>query len=111
MDISFKGKAMIFRKDLQTRDGSTFPRYSTSKGVKQQDGSYKNVWYFVRFRKGVEVPNKTQINITQAWDTYDFWEKNGNEEISHGVFISEFEILEAAAPEGYSRLQDEDIPF
>jgi len=110
MDINANGKAMVFRKEFTKKDGTTFARYSTSKGAKQRDGSYKNVWYSLRFRNGVDVPNKTQINIIESWADYDFYEKDGKEQVKHGFFVNEFEILEAAVP-GYTAIQDEDIPF
>lgn len=110
MEINCNGKAMVFRNDFTKRDGTTFPRYSASKGAKQMDGSYKPVWYFLRFRKGVEFQNKTQILIKESWADYDFYEKDGKEECKHGFFVNDFEILEADVP-GFSALADEDIPF
>lgn len=110
MKTNVTDKAMIFRKDYQMNDGSTFTKYTTSMGKKKQDGTFENAYLFVRFRKGVDVANKTQILIKEGWLTFDKWKKGDKEETSWGIFVSDFDILDAN-PDGYSALVDEDIPF
>ena len=110
MDMKVEGKAMIFAKEYKTKSGDPFIKYATSMGKKKPDGEWDNGWLFVRFRKGVSVSNKTQINITSGWLTFDKY-KSGEKDVTEwGVFVNEFDILEADVS-GFTALQDEDIPF
>lgn len=45
-------------------------RYTTSISNKKEDGSYENAYLQVQFRKGVELENKTKINIKDAFLTF-----------------------------------------
>lgn len=51
-------ETMIFKNDIG---------YSTSISRKKEDGSYENMFIPVNFKKGVEVENKTKINITNGF--------------------------------------------
>lgn len=51
-------ETMIFKNDIG---------YSTSISRKKEDGTYENMFIPVNFKKGVEVENKTKINITNGF--------------------------------------------
>lgn len=72
----------------KTKDGKEF--YSIGLSKKKQDGSYENGFISCRFKKDVQLENKTKIQIKSAW--LDFYVK---ERITNPyIFINEFEILE-----------------
>ncbi len=56
--MKITGETMIFKNDKG---------YSTSISSKKEDGSYENMFIAVNFKKGVEVENKTKINITNGF--------------------------------------------
>ncbi len=56
--MKITGETMIFKNDKG---------YSTSISSKKEDGSYENMFIAVNFKKGVEVENKTKINITDGF--------------------------------------------
>ena len=60
MDIS--GKTRIYTKDFNGKK-----LYSTGISRKEQDGTYKNMYVSVQFRQGVEIEDKTDINIINGF--------------------------------------------
>ena len=110
MKTNVTGRARIFAK----QEGYGV-RYATSLGKKNKDGNYDNGWLFVRFRKGVTVKDRTDIDIKDGWLTFDQYEKEGKTVTVWGIFVNEFgELLdrnEYEATKGFSQLQGDDIPF
>lgn len=102
LKINVTGDTMIFRKDFDDR-----PAYSTSLGKKLQDGTYDNAFINVKFKKGVDIANKTKIDITNGWLT--FW-KNKEDKPMWEIFINEFTSDAPQEIEGFTEL-DEDSPF
>ena len=51
-------ETMIFKNDIG---------YSTSISKKNEDGTYENMFIPVNFKKGIEVENKTKINILNGF--------------------------------------------
>lgn len=108
LNSKFSGETMIFKSDKGF--------YSTSLSTKQADGSYKNKYINVGFKKGVNIPNKTKINIKNGWLTFDFYtNKEGKEESVFKIFVSEYE---AAGVQNNSEVissktvtTDDDLPF
>lgn len=100
LKVNVTGDTMIFRKDF---DGK--PNYSTTLSKKLMDGTYDNAYINVRFKKGVELENKTKIDVTNGWLT--FW-KNKEGKAMFEIFISEFE---GGVPEGFAAVDDLDCPF
>lgn len=84
MKISNEYAVMIFRND---NDFGTF--YKVGLVKKDTDGKYINGYKDCRFRKGVEIEDKTKIYIKKAW--IDFYIKD-NKTIDY-IFISEYETL------------------
>ena len=114
MRIEATGETMIFRKEYE---GKVF--YSTSLGQKKQDDTWENASIDVKFKNGVNLADKTKIEVIRGW--LKFYLK-GKVPVWQ-VFISEFEKLsgipsgfepedenQAAIPEGFQAL-DDDIPF
>ena len=86
---SFSGEVMVFAKEY---NGRTF--YSIGLSKKLQDGTYENGYMDVVFKKGVEVPNKTKINITEGWLTF----YNKDKRTVQQIFISKFETESGFIP-------------
>jgi len=122
MNIESDKPKTIFK--YKTKDGKEF--YSIGLSKKKQDGSYENGFISCRFKKDVQLENKTKIQIKSAW--IDFYVKD---RITNPyIFINEFEIVEQeekaepkeevnefstlhAATENQDtiQLEDSDLPF
>lgn len=105
-----KIRGMIFKNERE-KDGKTWFSYSLSISSKNISGEWKSVSVPIRFRKGVVLINKSRIEITDGWPiVIEYKDRN-----VLGFFANEFEVLEGNAverePEGFSALQDDDIPF
>ncbi len=71
-----------------TKDGKEF--YSLGISKKKQDGSYENGFINCRFKKDINLENKTKILIKGGW--LDFYVKD---RITYPfIFINEFEIIQ-----------------
>lgn len=71
-----------------TKDGKEF--YSLGLSKKKQDGSYENGFINCRFKKDINLENKTRILIKKGW--VDFYVKD---RITYPfIFINEFEIIQ-----------------
>ena len=101
LEMSVKGPAMIFRHDY---NGKAF--YKMSK-PKMRDGEWMHGDISVYFKKGVEVQDKTKINIRSGW--LDYYKKD--KETVWYVFVNEFTF--EGAPEVPSDFEqiDDDVPF
>lgn len=106
------GKARIYRKDF---DGK--PRYTTQLSKKDKDGNWINGYIGIQFNKGVELPDKTDIELINAW--IDFYLTKDNKTVTQ-IRCTEFECESQDVPrtkppeipEGFAALEDDDdIPF
>ena len=71
-------------------DKGSFPRYSTSISRKV-DGDYKNMYLTVKFKKGVELQNGTDIKVNNAFFSFDeYKDKEGNEKKAMYLMITDF---------------------
>ena len=98
---------MIFRRD---NDYGSF--YSIGLSKKNEDGSYENGYLDVRFKKGIELENKTKININESW--LSFYKKNNGEYDTTVpyIFINDFEIVDGDSEETPDTdFDDSDLPF
>lgn len=102
--IKMTGELTIFRKDF---DGRAVYSYSISR--KEQDGTYKNMFKPIQFKKDVQIENKTKIQLVNAWQTF-YTGKNGDTDF---VFCSEFELLDAPQTSGFTAIEDDSdfMPF
>lgn len=107
LKISVTGDCMIFRNE---KDGKVW--YNTQQSHKK-DGEWENGNIGIRFRKGVDIPNKTKITITEGW--LDFYLKNNSKyDTEKYIFCNAFESedMPPKIPEGFQALEDDDdIPF
>ena len=99
MNIVTDRQYMIFRKD---NEFGTFYKVGLSK--KDMNGNYINGYKDVRFKKGVNLENKTIIYIKKAW--LDFYLKDGK--TRDYIFISEFETLENTIKKNHKEIKQSD---
>jgi len=80
--------------------------YNTTISNKREDGTYENMRISVNFKKGIEVENKTKINIKDGF--LSFWKnKDGLPQVK--LVIMDFEEVNT---EGFQVSNDEsDLPF
>lgn len=119
MNITNEYPIMVFRKD---NEYGKF--YSLGLSKKEQDGSYTNGYMPCQFKKDVVIENQTKIYIKKAFLSFYL---NKNKGTMPYVFISEYELLEAAMQQGKEKvpqnykteyqtnpaisLSDSDLPF
>lgn len=85
MEVVSNKNEMIFKSE---HDGRVF--YSVGVSKKNQDGKYENGYVPVRFKKDVELENKTKIRINTAW--IDFYVKD--KKTYPYIFICDFDIAD-----------------
>lgn len=86
MNITNENKVLVFRKD-----GQYGPMYSLGLSKKGQDGKYQNGYIGCKFKNGVELENKTNIYIKNAWLT--FYLDKDKKTVPY-IFINEFTTVE-----------------
>lgn len=62
MKSKFEGKAKIYRKDFDDRAS-----YSASISQKNVNDEWESAFIKVQFNKGVEVSNRTEIEVNNGW--------------------------------------------
>lgn len=87
MNITNEHEVMIFRYD-----GEYGATYSIGLSKKKQDGSYENGFMPVRFKKDVEIKNKTKLFIKSAWLSFNLKDKK----TYPYIFINEYKLLDEA---------------
>lgn len=113
LNSNFSGETMIFKNDKGF--------YSTSLSKKNQDGTYANAYISVGFRKGVDLPNKTKINIKSGFLTFDQYDRaDGSRATNLKLFVSDFETAggkqtpkqnKGSENEFFGADSEEDLPF
>lgn len=94
--MNISGETMIFKNDRG---------YSTTISNKKEDGSYENMFIPVNFRKGIELPNKTKINVINGFLSF-YKTKDGLAKVK--MVITEFEQEDNGQ---YEIESNEDLPF
>lgn len=82
--------------------------YSTGISNKNMDGSYENTYMTVQFKKGVELENKTKINITNAFLT--FWKGQDGKPVFK-IVVLEFTQPGDAKEDTTTTFDNTDLPF
>ena len=92
------GETMIFKNEKGM--------YNTTISNKKEDGTYENMRISVNFRKGIEIEDKTKINIKDGF--LSFWKnKDGLPQVK--LVIMDFEEVNT---DGFQISNDEsDLPF
>lgn len=106
--MNVTGKAKVFAKEIEGSSGS-FTAYSIGIGSKEQDGTWINAYLPARFRKGVEVPNNTTIDIKEAFLTV----QKGNDYNRPMLMVMEFEAMPTGQQmgSGFRAVSEDDVPF
>ena len=81
---------MVFCKEFDDKK-----LYSIGLSKKNKNGGYDNGFMSVRFKKGVEIRNKTRIKIKDAWLSFNV---KDNKTFPY-IFINDYEIISEANPE------------
>ena len=100
------GKARIYRKDYEGK-----ARYQTQLSKKDMDGNWTNGYIGIQFNKGVELQDKADIELTNAW--IDFYTSRDNKTVPF-IRCTQFELIggvKSEIPEGFQALEDDDYPF
>lgn len=105
----------VFRQDKTSASGNNYSTYCLGVSSKDVNGNWTNGFLNCRFKKGVEIANKSKINIKNSFYTVN--EYNGNTYIS--LFINDFEVVEGgekknAADNGFMDIPDgveAELPF
>lgn len=87
MNISNEHEVTIYK-----HDGQYGVSYSVGLSKKKQDGSYENGFLPVRFRKDVEIEDKTKLFIKNAWLSFNVKDKK----TYPYIFINEYTLLDDA---------------
>lgn len=97
--MKISGETMIFKNDKGY--------YETSISNKKEDGTYENMYVSVNFKKGIEVENKTKINILDGFLSF-YKNKEGLPKIKLVIldFISVGQEIESD-----TLLDSSDLPF
>lgn len=106
---------MVVRQDKTSSNGKAYTQYSLMVSSKNTEGAWVSGFIDCQFKKGVEVANKTKININNSFYTVN--EYNGKKYIK--LFVLDFEVAEPGeAPqttsgEGFVDLPGdfEELPF
>lgn len=105
-------KVRIYAKE-RTWSGGTFISYSACISSKDKDGNWVNGYLDVAFKKGVEIANKSDINIKSAFPRV---RKSGDKSYVSWM-ITDFDIVTAGVvPNGDGFMDipdgiDEEMPF
>lgn len=103
------GRMRVYAQEVKYKKGgkrASFLKFSTSLGVKDEDGNWSNFYFNVRFMKG-DAPEADggmnfEIDISRAFLTFETFTTKDDEEVKTPVIV----VLEWADPDS-----DEDIPF
>ena len=100
------GRMRVYAQEVQYKKPASFLKFSTSLGVKNDEGEWDNLYFNVRFMKGdapeVDGGMIFEIEIAKAFLTFDIFQKKTGEVIKTPVIV----VQEWADPDG-----GEDIPF
>ena len=81
---------MVFCKEFDDKK-----LYSIGLSKKNKNGGYDSGFMSVRFKKGVEVGNKTRIKIKDAWLSFNV---KDNKTFPY-IFINDYEVISEPNPE------------
>lgn len=110
MKSSYSGPATIYRHEHNGRVSYTLPII-----LNNVDGEKEVAYKQVQFRRGVEVADRTKINILSAWEKFY---KTKDDVVVFYIFVNEFTDQEGKPVEPKPEPQqeefeeiDDDVPF
>lgn len=86
-------------------------KYKIGFAKKNQKDEWERAYFPVRFRKDVELENKTKIYIKDYWLDFYNWEYQGKKGTTFYIFINEFEIVEQAIEKSKEEVKKEKDPY
>lgn len=102
MSINVTGKNVtIFKNDKGM--------YSTGVSFKNMDGSYENAYISVQFKKGVDLENKTKIDITNAF--LSFYRNQEGKPVFKIVVLEFTQYGDVKEEENAPYANNNDLPF
>lgn len=102
MSLRFTGEALIWKSEKGF--------YSTTISNKNMDGSYDNVYIPVQFKKGIELENKTKINVTNGFLTF-YHNVNDDNKPVFKIMVLEFTQEGDAKEDTSSSFDSDSLPF
>lgn len=94
LKITTDGKPVtVYRQDKTSSAGNPYATYSVMVSSKDKDGNWHNGFIEAKFKYGTDLPNKTKININNAFYTVDEY----NEKTYPKLFINDFAVEGAQA--------------
>lgn len=109
--MNLTGEQRIFRREY---NGKVY--YST--GISKKDmntNTYTSEYMPVSFKKGVDIPNKTDIIIKNSFLTFDKYKKEGEEKptVIWKLFVMDYELKNELEFESFDSFEDtpDNLPF
>ena len=104
----FTGKTMVFKNE----NGC----YRTTSSTKNREGAYVNKGINIAFKKGVDIPNKTVIDVKNGWLTFDEYvskQDNQKKTSDFKIFVSEYEVEggQTTEPKATPASNSDDVMF
>ena len=104
------GRMRVYAQEVNYKKNgkpASFLKFSTSLGVKDEDGNWSNLYFSVRFMKG-DAPEADggmnfEIDIAKAFLTFETFTTKDDEEVKTPVIV----VQEWADPDG----GEDDAPF
>ena len=103
------GRMRVYAQEVNYKKNgkpASFLKFSTSIGIKNEDGEWNNLYFIVRFMKGdapeVDGGVNFEIDIAKAFLTFETFITKDDEEVKTPVIV----VQEWADPDS-----DDDIPF
>ena len=98
---------MIFKNE--------YGKYSIGLSKKNANGEWENTTFPVRFKKDVELENKTKIKIKDYWFDFYNWTHENKKGTTYYFFINEFEITSQSEEkdvfEEFGKQVESELPF
>ena len=88
------GRMRVYAQEVKYKKGgklASFLKFSTSLGVKDEDGNWSNLYFNVRFMKGdapeVDAGMNFEIDISRAFLTFETFTTKDDEEVKTPVIV------------------------
>lgn len=88
------GRMCVYSKEVKYRNNgkpASFLKFSTSLGVKDEDGNWSNLYFNVRFMKGdapeVDGGMNFEIDISRAFLTFETYTTKDDEEVKTPLIV------------------------
>ena len=104
------GRMRVYAQEVQYKKNgkpASFLKFSTSLGIKNDDGEWDNLYFNVRFMKGdapeVDGGMNFEIDIAKAFLTFEIFQTKAGEEIkTPGIVVQEWADHDGG---------EDDVPF